>query len=111
MSGNSNTTMTREQGIAAFEHLFKDVLGYSDSDPLLKAMDYYGITSIVDVATLSEEEVNNLVYEDGGNEKDVPPMMRKKLLHALWWRDIEANKRADRTADWLKLTPEIYEHF
>ena len=105
---------TRAKTEDVFKHVMNAVLGFQDTDPIMLAMHESQYDNINDIVTMSEEEIMDLKYPDGGTEKLVPMKLRKKLLHLLWWRDLEASKQSSGTVsieDWNALTEEVYDSF
>ena len=117
-------TDTRQKQKQAFTHLFSKVLGCTGKSPLMLAMEKEGIDSIMDVISLSENDLSELTYDEVQSsgivattetrvEKKLPLKDRKQLLHVLWWRDMLASTRSDgnvTTDDWLGLTVVLKEH-
>ena len=64
---------------------FFDVDNTSDltynADPIVKALTYGGVTRFnTEFVTLSEEDVNSLVYEDANNQIVSLPLMKRRLV-------------------------------
>src|SRR5689334_1908648 len=72
---------------AVFDRVIKDVLEVDADDPLAKALDFNGITSIQDILSMSDNNILNLKYKalDLGKQEPVPMHARNllKIMKAL----------------------------
>ena len=111
------STTTRARGVEAFEHVIGEVLGLEKSSQLWEALFLNGYNSISDIATLTDTEINGLVYEcvdQSGNISSKPVMTKQKklLLHLLSWRDWTSRQlNKFHVDDWLKLTSDDFDNF
>eukprot|EP00957_Ditylum_brightwellii_P190828 14527921-Ditylum_brightwellii.AAC.1 len=87
---------TRQKKKEAFAHVMGNVLDFDNNSPMMMAMEELEYESIEDIVTMDKEE------------------LKKKLLHALWWRDHEVSLRASMlvtTGNWFQLTAEKVDTF
>jgi hypothetical protein len=104
--------ITRQQAQDAFKYVIEDVLGIKKEDTLWKALDADGYDSITDIATLQDNEINELEYEEGDKVIKVIKKQKKLILHLLKWRDWKSKQlQSFNTKDWLNLTSEEFDNF
>ena len=60
-SARSTRSSTRR---AILEHVLANVLGMDKDDPLPKALNAQGVSSIADLLTMTEQDITDLVYDD-----------------------------------------------
>ena len=105
-------TSTRAKTEEAFSHVLKNVLRLTEKDQLWLAIKEDGYNSITDIATLQDDEINELEYTKDGKTVKVVNKQRKQLLHLVKWRDWKS-KQLQRftTGDWIKLTSDDFLEF
>ena len=103
-------TSTRTKTEEAFIHVLTNVLRLSENDQLWLAIEEDGYNSIIDIATLQDDEINELEYTDAtGETVKVVKKQRKQLLHLVKWRDWKSKQlQSFNTEDWLKLTSDDF---
>ena len=84
-----------------FDHVVKDVMGFEDDDLLVKALDSAGIASIPDLLVLTDDQIDNLDYDDGTGPS-IPLLADRNKLRILraWNIHLQGLQRA-RRVDWL----------
>ena len=70
---------------ATFAHVLKEVIGISDDDLLLKALDSNGLGSIFDLLTLTDNQIDGLGCDDSTGLKVVRLSSRNKLRILRSW--------------------------
>ena len=104
--------LTRAKAEEAFSHVLSKVLGLSKTDPLWQALQADGYDSITDIATLQDDEINDLEYQEDGKTVKVVKKQRKQLLHLVKWRDWKSKQlNTFSNDDWLKLTSDDFLEF
>ena len=103
---------TRAKAEEAFLHVLANVLGLTEKDQLWLALKEDGYDSITDIATLQDDEINELEYTKENKSVKVVKKQRKLLLHLVKWRDWKSKQlQTFNTDDWLKLTSEEFTEF
>ena len=85
------TLLTAKESKDLFNLVLKTELKKTDADPVMRSLDDMGIDNIVDMTCLTDDKIDDMVYDDGGTEKKVPFKERKMLKQLLQWRDYVAS--------------------
>ena len=56
--------LTRAQSVDALEHILNNVIGRGRKTPLGRALTLHGITEILDLVNLRQEDIDSLTYPD-----------------------------------------------
>ena len=105
-------TSTRSKSEEAFTHVLKNVLSLTEKDQLWLSFKEDGYDSITDIATLQDDEINELEFTKDDKLVKVVKKQRKLLLHLVKWRDWKSKQLQNfNTDDWLKLTSEDFTEF
>ena len=74
---------TRARGTEIFRHVLINVLDIKETDQLWVALSENGYDSITDIATITEDEIEKLTFEESGKSRRVLKKQRKLLSHLL----------------------------
>lgn len=85
-----------------FDHVIQEVLGISDDDLLLKALDGHGtIISLPDLLTMSDSDIDSLYLDDGTGERLPSLASRNKVRILRWWNYHLQVVQGRRVVDWM----------
>ena len=80
-----NTRATTEE---TFQHILKNLLNLTPESPLWIALASEDYTSVIDIITMTNEEIDDLTYKnDDMKSVSVPTKQKKMLKHILLYHD------------------------
>ena len=68
----SVTTRSLARKMSALDHMLRDVMGFSDDDLMIKAIEANGFRAIEDITTLSDTNIDVLKIPDGDAQREIP---------------------------------------
>ena len=99
---------TRADGITAFDHIMKEVLGSSPTKPIQSSLDYAGVDSVIDLCAIQSHTIENLTTNnpDGTDPARIPLIDGHKGLIQTFCAFIHDLPNFDGTTleDWLTIT-------
>jgi hypothetical protein len=107
-------TNTRHTQAEAFDHLLKTVLGWNDFTPVFVSIIQNGYTTITDIITMDNDEIDDMTYENASFVTAVPRVQKKMLKHVLLYYKYEISQRASQSfdaSDWLTVTSDSFADF
>ena len=68
---------------AALDHVLKEIMGAEDDDPLILAVEQNGIKSVLDLLSLSEEDIGDLKFINEDDDDKGLPIYAKNQIKIL----------------------------
>jgi hypothetical protein len=99
-----NTRATTEE---AFQHILKNLLNLTPESQLWRALASEDYTSVIDIITMTNEEIDDLTYENVDIKSvSVSTKQKKMLKHILLYHDHQLKIRASKlfeADDWMRV--------
>ncbi len=100
-----------QRAMAAYKHVTSTVLNQPDGSPLLKALDNAGVLDILDLLSLTRQQVHSLSYDDNGTMKPVAVAPRNKIITFVAYINYRNNHGTPIGNDYLSVTEAQYDNF
>jgi hypothetical protein len=99
----------------AFQHILKNLLNLTPESPLWRAHASEDYTSVIDIITMTNEEIDDLTYEnDDMKSVSVHTKQKKMLKHILLYHDHQLKIRASKlfeADDWMRVDANAFTTF
>ncbi len=100
-----------QRAMAAYKHVTSTVLNQPDGSPLLKALDNAGVFDILDLISLTRQQVHSLSYDDNGTMRPVAAAPRNKIITFVAYINYQNNHGTPIGNDYFSVTEAQYDNF